>query len=155
MQQLSLRQRLDRILVRDIPPRVLDWKVKVGDKVGNVLEKLKKKHERWFIPVLKEDGTLETVIHEEAIWQYAIDKNGKNSYKEDKISAVLDVIASKPEREGLKGISVTVTMDDSVAHTNEIMQNKNVCLAMVVDEKEKPTHYLTTGDVRRVLLQMD
>ncbi|MBU7046890.1 MAG: CBS domain-containing protein [Theionarchaea archaeon] len=151
MQELSTRERLHLTIIREIPPRVIDWKVKTDRKVEEVLERLREKHDRWFLPIVGEDGTLETVLHEEAVWRYAIEK--KNSYKQDDISKVLDFVKENPELGGLKDISVKVTMNDSVAHANELMQNRNVCLALVVDEKEKPTHYVTTGDVRRVLLQ--
>ena len=48
-----------------------------------------------------------------------------------------------------------VTLDRSVGDAYEQMQSKDVSLAAVADETGKLTHYFTTGDVRRVLLQVD
>lgn len=158
MREPSPKERLRRTPIREIPPRQLDWVVKTSDQLETVMDKLKAEPERWFIPIVKDDGTLDTVIHEEAIWRF-VDKEFEagTAYADilkKKVSDVVAYIKATPRLEWVEGIYVAVTLDKSAGDAHEEMQNKGVNLAIVTDERGKPTHFVTTGDVRRVLLQV-
>lgn len=163
MREPSPKERLRRILVREIPLKSIDWFVKTSDEVKVVIDKLRAEPQRWFIPIIKDDGSLETIIHEEGVWRFLLDKeiSADISYtdfvKKKNISDVLAFL-KEPANEDLKknvqDIHVRVTLDKSAGDTYELMESKGVRLAVITDEKGKPTHFFDLGDVRRVLLQL-
>jgi len=158
MREPSPKERLRRIPIREIAPRPLDWVVTISEELRAVIDKLKDEPERWFIPLVKDDGTIETVINEEAIWRFVDNETEAGTVYADilkkKVSDVLKYIKDTKGLERFKGIYAAVGLDKSACDANEEMQSKDVCLAIVTDERGKPTHYITTGDVRRVLLQV-
>ncbi len=76
-----------------------------------------------------------------------------NEIMQKKVSDVLDYIRVTPELSRVEKVYVPVMLDKSAGDIYELMQNKVVYLAVITDEKGKPTHYFDTGDVGRVLLQ--
>jgi len=64
MKEPSPRERLRRTSIRLIPPKPLDWKVKTGEELKAVVDKLRSETGKWFIPIVKDDGTLENIVHE-------------------------------------------------------------------------------------------
>ena len=161
MRGISPKERLRKTPIREVPPRSLDWRVKTGDDLQTVLAKLKEEEERWFIPIVKDDDTLETVIHEETIWRFVEKESQAGTNYEDikkkKLAEVMAYIHSLPEKisKRLLGIYVAVSPDKSAGEANELMNSKGVFIAMVVDEKGKPIQYITSGDIRSLLLRLD
>lgn len=163
MREPSPQERLRKTRIREIPPRPLDWVVRVGDNLGTVTDKLRAEPWRWFIPIVKDDGSIETVIEEEAIWRSVDAKIKEKSsiatetaYGEIMQMTVQDVLKYVAETEGLgrfKDCYVLISLDKSAGDVYELMQNKGVALAIVTDERGRPTHFITTGDIREVLLQ--
>lgn len=160
MRELSPKERLRRILVREVPLRPIDWFVKPSDELRVVMDKLRAEPERWFIPIVKDDGSIETIINEEGIWRFLdMESAAGTAYTNIMQKKVSDVLAflKQPANKNLKkralDIYVRVTLDTSAGDTHELMQSKGVYLAVITDEKGKPTHFFDTGDVRRVLLQ--
>jgi hypothetical protein len=156
MKEPSAQERVRNTPIRLIPPRSLDWKVKTSDELKSVIDKLKAEPKKWFIPIIKNDGTLENVIHEEAVWRL-VDKDSANKTPYDEImnKKVSDVLTFLKDNklERLMGIYVPINLDKNAGEANELMKTKDVSLAIIVDETGKPTHYVDTGDVRRLLLQ--
>ncbi|KYK27530.1 MAG: hypothetical protein AYK19_06625 [Theionarchaea archaeon DG-70-1] len=159
MREPTPREILLKTPIREIPPREIRWTVKVTDTLEGVLEKLKAVPTYWFIPVVDDKGRLDTVIEEEAVWRF-VDKESENKtpYEEIKKKKISDMLAYLDMEKKLKkkviDKFVSVTMDESAGHANELMQKKDCSVAIVVNEKGKPTHFLTTGDVREVLLRV-
>ncbi len=158
MKEPSPQERLRRTPIRLVPPRPLDWKVKLNDELKTVIDKLKAESEKWFIPIVKDDGTLENVIHEEAVWRLVDAESAAKTPYDDimkkKVSDVLDFVKNQ-KLERIMGIYVPVTLDKSAGEANELMKTKDIYLAIIVDETGKPTHFVDTGDVRRLLLRAD
>lgn len=158
MREQSPRERLRATQVRDIPLRPIDWVVKTSDELKVVSEKLKKETNRWYIPIVQDDGALKTIIHEEGIWRFVdkLSEDGKpyNEIMQSKILDVLAYIDDVTELLRVKDIYITTTLEKSAGDTYELMQNKGVYLAVITDDKGKPTNYFDTADVRRVLLQL-
>jgi hypothetical protein len=50
----------------------------------SVIDKLKAEPKKWFIAIVKDDGALENVIHEEAVWRL-VDKESANKTPDDEI----------------------------------------------------------------------
>lgn len=159
MREPSPEERLRRTPIREVPPRAIDWTVKTTDTLETVVKKLKDEPVRWFIPITEND-TFKTIISEEAIWRFISDNvetgTKYDDLKKEEISKVLESL-DKPDNKELKerseGISVSASLDDSAAQINELMGKKNVKLAIITDDKGKPAHFITTADVRKVLLR--
>ena len=159
MREPSAKERLRRTPIREMPLKPLDWRVTADEDLGPVVEKLKKEPTYWFVPILKKDGTLETVINEEAVWRFMDSEYAKDpptpyaKILKKKVSDMRKYIKNE-KLERFEGIYIPVTLDKSAGDVHELMQNKGVFLAIVLDETGKPTHFFTTADVRKVLLQM-
>ena len=162
MGRLSLTDSLAHITVKEITPKPIDWTVKKSDELKKVWDKLKAEVERWFVPIVDETGVLATVIHEEAVWRFMIDQSEKGIKEEDTlkqpVSKLLDYIdetkKNTPGFEALRDKYVSVTPDENARDANQMLQKKEAYLAIVIDEKGKPISYITTGDLRRVLLKI-
>ena len=159
MREPSPRERLRKITIREIGPLPLKWTLKDSDLVSAAVQKMKEDTDFWFVPVVKSDGALETVLHEEAFWRYMHDRfeTGKSDYEtvtKTKISDLLAYIRKNESLSRLDKIHVTANLDQSAGEVNEKMKDKNGFLTIIVDPENKPTHFITTGDIRKVLMQM-
>jgi hypothetical protein len=150
MRGLSPVERLRKTLLSEIPLRQVHWLVNINTKVENVYNKLRDEPDRWFITITKEDGTLLTVLENEAIYLYVLDKK-------DMIGTLDDVLKYLMENEKLQkhteDIYVEVKFDNNACYAQDLMQYKNVKLGIVTNEKGEPTHYVTTDDLRRLLMR--
>jgi hypothetical protein len=160
MRDLSPKERLRQTSIKQIPPTPIDWTVRRATKISAVKETLSQRPERWFAVIIKEDGTLETVINEEAVWRFLVDKLPPASAEESirkryEEATVDDLIKFIEETEALKRfnqIHVTVAMEANVGTANDLMDSRHVFLAIVTSDG-KPTHFFTTSEVRKLLLQ--
>jgi hypothetical protein len=159
MREQSPQERLRRTPIRAIPPKPLDWVVKNSDTIAIIVEKLHTEPQRWFIPVVKNDESLDTLLHEQAVWRFIDKLSSQGTQYSDilkkSISDVLDYVKNAPGLEKDVNISVTVSMDQSTGEAYDLMQSKKVFLAIVLDEKSKPKYYIDTADVRTLLLRAD
>lgn len=157
MRDLSPKDRLRRTSIKQIPPTPLDWMVKKTTPVGEVRDKLEGDPARWFIPILRDDGSLETVINEEAVWRFLL-ANPEQPAKPDEPAAgktVEDLLAfldTHKELGRFRQIHVSVAIGTTVGAANDLMDSKHVFLA-IVETDGKPTHFFTTSEVRKLLLQ--
>lgn len=149
MREVSPRERLRRTSIKQIPPTTIDWMVKRDTLITEVREKLLKEPSRWFIPIVKADGSLETVINEEAAWRFLLEKTPP---PETKVEELLAYIEATPDLKRFNQIHVVVTMKTTVGAANDLMDSRHVFLA-IVETDGKPTHFFTTSEVRKLLLQ--
>lgn len=172
MRNLSPRERLRQTSIKQIPPTPIDLTFKRTTKLSEVKDALSQRPERWFLPIVKEDGSLDTVINEEAVWRFLIDKlpttitsppdtaSPPETAAEDEQAryanaTVDDVIKYIEKSEGLKrftNIHAVTSMETNVGAANDIMDSRHVYLAIVTSDG-KPTHFFTTAEVRNLLLQ--
>jgi hypothetical protein len=157
MRDQSPQERLRKTPIRQVPPKPIDWTVKVGEPLATVVQKLKSEPERWFIPILKEDGKLETLIHEQAVWRF-IDQQCEagTPYVDALKKNMSDVLTYVKATSGLEkdlNIYVVVGMDQSTGEAYDLMQSRKVYIAIVLDEKGMPKQYIDTADVRNLLLK--
>ena len=158
MREPSPRERLRRTLIQEMLLKPVDWFVKTSDKLEIIIDRLKVDTWRWFISIVDDKDRLDNVIHEEAIWRF-VDKESKDGtpytkIMEMEVSKALQYI--KEESLGrLEEIYVSVKLAESAGDAYERMQDKDVSLAVILDDKGKPTHFITTADIRRVLLQIN
>lgn len=161
MRGISPKERLRQTPIREVPPKALDWSPGGSDLLETILEKLKKEEERWFIPISKADGALDTVLHEEAVWRFIEQESQTGATYADiqkkQLSDVVTYVNTLPPKviKRLMGIYVAVSPDKNAGEAYEMMNTKGVFIAIVVDEKGKPIQYFDTGDIRRLLLRFD
>ena len=120
------------------------------DKTYNdVNEKLKDNVGYWFVPVIdKENGVLRDVIHSQIFW--------KQEFNDiDTLKAIIENIDTKENGKDLHGekFYVKINLNDSIEDVYKTMKAKSIPVAIVVDEKGRPTHCLTRTDLA-TLLQM-
>ena len=160
MRDLSPKERLRRTSIKQIPPTPIDWTVKKSTKLSEVKDVLTQKPERWFVPVVKDDDTLETVINEEAVWRYLLDKlppatatdEEKNKYAEATVADLLKYVEDTESLKRFSNIHAVASMETNVGAANDLMDSRHIFLAIVTSEG-KPTHFFTTSEVRKLLLQ--
>jgi hypothetical protein len=156
MREPSPSERLRQTPIREIPPRPVDWLVKIGRPVGEVMDRLKKEPGRWFIPIIHEDETLVTVLEEEAVFRYVMDiyEQGKDITANKTMTDVLNYLEGQKElQKRTKDIFVEVKLNKSAGFADDLMKDKGVKLGIITNENGKPTHFITTDDLRRVLMR--
>jgi CBS domain-containing protein len=163
MRDLSPRERLRRSSIKQIPSTPLDWTVKKTTAVKDMWDKLTSEPTRWFIPIVKDDGTLEGVINEEAVLRFLLDKQEPPAQPavppaEPPATAVAertvaDILTFLEEKKlgRFQQIHVTVAIGTTVGAVNDLMDSKHVFLAIVKPDG-KSTHFFTTSEVRKLLL---
>lgn len=158
MRGLTPQERLRQTPISQVPPRPIDWVVSTDAKINDVVEKLKNEPGRWFIPITENDK-FKTVIKEEAIYRFIqtkseTDEEAWSKIKDHTVSEAITFLdTDNALKERTYDVYVSAKLDDSAAQINEEMEKKGITLAIITDEKAKPIQYITTADIRRVLLR--
>lgn len=154
MRQASPRERLRQTSVKQIPPTPLDWTVQETTPIADVKDKLMNEPERWFITIVKADGSLLDVVNEEAVWRFLLDttRTPSSPPAQDTVKDLLAYIDQHPNLKRFNQIYVAVPIDTTVGAATDLMDSKQVFLA-IVETGGKPTHFFTTSEVRKLLLQ--
>ena len=147
---------LEKTQIRNLPRRTIQWTVQATDTVETVYKQINRK-ERWFVPIVKADGGLDNVIHEDAILRFIDSQSAAGTAYQDimkkPLAEVVAYIQSKPEFKDLDAIYVEAGLDDSAGEIHAQMRRKDVYLGIMNDANGRPTHYITTEDIRMMLLQ--
>ena len=152
MRDLSGKELLRNMSIKQIPPTPIDWTVKRDDTIESVRTELMAKPERWFVPVVKSDGTLDTVINEEAVWRFLLTPSSPPAT--GTVGDLMAFIAANPALKRFIDIYAVVSIDTNVGAANDLMDSRHVFLAIVTSDG-KPTHFFTTSEIRRLLLKGD
>jgi hypothetical protein len=158
-------QRLSTIKLKDMDPKPQKIATKVGlddplSKVGKVLDS----PTEWWFCVVKQDGALSTVMHEECYYRYYMEQMAQDEKTAENEKITRQMVDTQPVSKlvewakkndawnwVLYSIYVPVTMDMTAAAANEAMIAKGVHVAIVLDAKKRPTHYLTGGEIKAAL----
>ncbi len=152
MRDISPRERLRKTSIKQLPPASIDWTVKKSTPLDEVKAKLTENPERWFIPVVNDDGRLETVLNEEAFWRFWTQETlASPPAAAATVNDVLEFIKNNEGLQRLKDRYVEVPLDTTVGAATEMMDTKHVFLAVVVVDG-KPNFFFTTSEVRKLLL---
>jgi hypothetical protein len=73
LQRRSPTEILQSTLIKDLPPRGIEYSVKPSDTFKAVKERLWKEQSRWFFIYTNKDGEFIAAIHEEEIWRMRAD----------------------------------------------------------------------------------
>lgn len=160
MRGLPPKEKLRRTSILSIAPKGIDWTVTADADLPKVYEKLRHDPSRWFIVVTNDDGTLDRVIDEEALFRFmtdAQDKAPKDTLEGKKVSDLIKYYAGLENTDAdlfKKMMNSYVAVKDrvNVGFLEENMANSHVHLGIVVNERNEPKSYVTSGDIKRCLL---
>lgn len=119
----------------------------VGAKSEDITNKLKDTFRGyWFVPVVEKDtGILKDIIHAQAFWN-----------PELKGKSLEEMVAEMDKNENLKKLHgesffTRVSPNDKISDVYDLMDKKDAEVAIVVDEKGKPSYCLTKTELRTFL----
>jgi len=147
----SPRQRLQNTKIKSLPPHILKMIVKISDALDPIFEKVKKDADIWFIPVVNDKGILETVIHEEALYRYKLEPDAKSDATIQDLRKFVE--SDKNVKKEVEDFWIEMNMDDDFGTAEILMARAKARIAIIVDANRVPTHVISTGDIRRVLLK--
>lgn len=102
----------------------------------------------WFVPVVTKDtGILEDIIHAQVFWNPEFAKEAKDL--KEFVSKMDEVASSKKLHGDL--FYVKVTLNDKISDVYDLISRRDAEVAIVVDEKGKPSHCLSKTDLRNLL----
>lgn len=151
MRETSPRERLRRTSIKQLPPASIDWTVKKSTPLADVRQTLTAEPEKWFIPVVTDDGLLETVLNEEAFWRFWTEETPTSPPGSSTVNDVLEFVKANEGLQRFKDRYVKVPIDATVGTATEMMDSQRVFLAIVVVDG-KPAYFFTTSEVRKLLL---
>ena len=147
--------------------RPVEAVVKISDTIKTAFDKVLTDPQMWFVIGVDAKGLLSSVVHEDAIQRYITDKMKASDAKanelyekirsESTIKDVIDHIKTESTKiqklSQLIDIQVTMKMDDNCVTAQEKMDENRKRLTIVVNDKGIPIGYITTGDIRKIILQ--
>jgi len=125
----------------------------------NVTDGLEKFKGYWFVPVVnKNTGVLDDIIHARVFWDISFweiafkDKGKDKGYAEILIEELVPEM-DKTELKKLHGdlFYAKVSPNDKISDVHKLMEAKGAEVAIVVDEKGKPSHCLSKTELRTFL----
>jgi hypothetical protein len=155
----SPQAKLAATKVKDISPHRIGITYKETDKFEKVYDWIWNEPDIWFVTIIDDkDGSLKVVLHEEAFYRYRIEQlqnhTSQNIYSDLILKNLLEWIDKQSKKLGDEvakfWIDIDMNTDLNTAQTN--MAHENARLAIIVDEKHAPTHFITTGDIRKFIL---
>ncbi len=149
IQQDALARRSRPERVKDLPLTAMnsDFKFDSNATRKEVLDKLAKHVDYWWVPVLDKNGKgiLEDVVHARVFWSTAFQDGDAIA----KILSDLDTLPALADLKPLHGASffLRVAPDDMIGAVAEDMKKAGVAVGIVTDEKGKPTYCFTSQQV--------
>lgn len=165
---LRMRERtpteiLANTTLRDMNPRPVLAKFKETDEISGLITWLKENKKRFFTVVVDNEGKFKYALNEEAIYLFALDKLEQDKpLKRGEIytKKVYEVIEHFKKAEAKKDIksliqaAISMSEGSSVLSASEKMEQERVHVTIVVDAQDRPTGYITTEDIRRLMLSV-
>lgn len=160
MRNLSPKERLSLIKVSDTRPKKIEKIWKETDNVKGIFTHMKQNVDWWFFIIINESGTIRSILHEEAFWRfdaYEQEKSINNSLVDLSKYTISDVInfveKIENKRKALCDFYIEIKMYNSLSTVNDLMEEKEVGLAIITDENNKPTHFFKSKNIRECLLK--
>lgn len=174
MRGTSPQERLTQTTLRDLKPRPLPRTFKETDSIGTVLDWFEEDVQRFFAVAVSDQGRVVAAVDEEAVYRFLKAQMApaagaaSKSYADVRDLQLKDVIAHiKSEAARLEAdnkhdeakslqalIDAAVTLEEGQTAfvANETMERARKFVTIVVDGKKAPIGYITTADIRRILL---
>ena len=139
--------------LQTLNPRPLPFIVGPDDTVAAAVDALRAKPDRWFVAVVRPDGTLGDVITKETLFDHvARQVEAGTAYQAIVDATVGSAVADIATVPGYRRPYVVVPIDRTAADTDDLMEAEAVRLA-IITEGGKATRFITTGDIRRALMR--
>ena len=150
----------------DMKPRPLPTKFKEKvSTIGEIVKWLKEDLNRFFVVVVDDKDEFKCTLDEEAIYLYIHDSLETHSKEEpDKpfdhdavcglvVGKVIEHYTSEEKKEAKRLIEAAVKLSDdsSALIASDMMERDRKFVTIVVDDKDHPTGYITTGDIRKLV----
>lgn len=164
IQQKSLGARPEeKVFVKDLGLTAMNpsFMFYSSHTLNQLIEKLEKHVGYWFVAIINADtGILEDIVSSQVFWQF---KYGKVSGFQPKtknkpeIGEILEFLNSEKAKEELKklhGVNtffIKISLKDTLQAVADRMKELDTTVAIVVDEKGKPTHCVTRTDIGSLL----
>lgn len=163
MRDVSPEERLMQTSLRDVKPRPLPITFTREDNLDRVLQWLDEDPERFFVVVLDKQGKIDKAVDEEAIYRYLHKKNPPPEERTlghviDHVKGEVEQLEKAGKRDAAKAaatmVDAAVLLDDAQTAwlASEMMERERKFVTIVVDAKGSPVGYITTGDIRRLIL---
>lgn len=166
MRARSPEEILSNTKLVDMKPKPLPakFKEKVAT-IGDIVKWLKEDLDRFFVVVVDDQEKFKCALDEEAIYLYIHDKLETHSEKEpdkpfdhnavcgEEVTKVINYYESAEKKESKRLIEAAVKLsgDSSALIASDMMERDRKFVTIVVDDKDHPIGYVTTGDIRRLL----
>ena len=161
---LSNKERLKTIYVKDRNPRKIEDTFLLSTKLVKLYSLLKERPNWWFFIITDDNKKLLNSINEEALYLYINEKlypeNGVLTEKleentvEDLLNYINEETNDNNRLQKYSNIHLEITMGYTIGLVNDLMLQRDKFLSIITDEDRIPTHYLTTDDIRRCMLEM-
>lgn len=153
-QQATGAERLRQMTLSQLPVRPMPISAKRMDKVGDISTKLRADVGRlWFITVVDDAGKLDTIVHKEVVMWYVMAQGGETAAAGKTVDEAIKYAEGQANLKSLVGNYVTGKTTDSAAEAYERLEKKGVYLIVLVDDQNRPTGFIDSGDIRRALLK--
>jgi hypothetical protein len=153
IQQGSFRRlpALERVKDMNLTAMNANFIFDFGNTKKEVKDLLAKFKGYWFVPVVEKDsGVLQDVVHAQVFWDPGFDDD----------LTLQDIVAKMDEQEATKKLHgesfyVKISPEDKISEVYKTVSQRDSEVAIVVDEKGKPSHCLTKTDLRSFLKVTD
>jgi hypothetical protein len=129
--------------------------------LDQIMTELEKRVGYWFVPFIDESsGKLEDVVSSQVFWTFKYDRPKKFKPEDEvkpTIKEILDFLGLEEADEKLKKLHglntffIKIKLEDTLESVAAQMKSPNIAVAIVVDEKGKPTHCVTRTDIGSLL----
>lgn len=174
MRGISPQERLARTTLLDMKPKRFTKIFNITDNLEALLNWFDEELARFFAVITDEEGRLVNVLDEGMLYRYLRSQMAlsekrayediiqKDTVKQIITFAVEEITNLEKEKkyDAAKAIqsliNTAVLMEETQTAwiANETMEQDRKFITVVVDDKKKPIGYITTGDIRRMLLKL-
>jgi hypothetical protein len=141
----------------DMKPKALPETFKINDSVSEILAWLEKKEKRFFAVVVDENEKFEYAVDEEALYRFVNQqmKEGGADYASAGARPVGEVVKAFKDDKDLRSLikaAAAMDQDATAFAANEKMEDEKVFVTIVLNNEKQPTGYITSGDIRKLML---
>ncbi len=155
IQQKSLGARPEeKVFVKDLALTAMNpsFMFYSSHTLKQLIEKLEKHVGYWFVAIINaESGILEDVVSSQAFFHLKYVKEEKDNLSIDKAITHMDADDKLKKLHGIDVFFIKIKLNDTLQDVADRMKSPNTAVAIVVDEKGKPTHCVTRTDIGSLL----
>lgn len=140
----------------DMKPKPIPKKFKKDEKIEDLLTWFEEDKARFFAVVVDEADKFEYAVSEEALYRFMHDEIKTGQSHDVVCGKTLDEVIKRfqgdKDLQSLIQAAVKMSENYTAVSASDMMDNERKFVTIVVDVKGCPTGYITTGDIRRLIL---